>query len=169
MRIAGYAGKHPPIFHKFEDAVNYIKDILKVLVCRTLKVKPFGLTKEEEWVDLAKRSFKHSKKDGAEVFEFLYDPNIGFPMSNLDNIHDLKLWSFWDNIKCPVMVIRGIDSDILLSETVQEMKQRGKGQFSLLKNEGPGVDTLVEFEKIGHAPLLFSDDQVDPLKAFLLK
>ena len=55
---------------------------------------------------------------------------------------DFDIWSLWDNIQCPVLVIRGAESDVLPKSTAEEMQRRG-----------PPVD-LVEIEGVGHAPTL---------------
>jgi pimeloyl-ACP methyl ester carboxylesterase len=54
------------------------------------------------------------------------------------------------------LLVRGGDSDLLLAETAEEMTRRGPRAQS------------VEFEGIGHAPMLMSDDQIEAVREFLL-
>ena len=56
-----------------------------------------------------------------------------------------------------VLVLRGRQSDLLLSETAAEMRRRG-----------PKAD-LVEFDGIGHAPALVAADQINVVRNFLEK
>jgi len=70
---------------------------------------------------------------------------------------DVVLWPFWDAISCPTLLLRGVQSDLLLKTTAQEMTQRGPRP------------RLVEFEGIGHAPMLMADDQIAVVREFLLE
>ena len=58
---------------------------------------------------------------------------------------------------CPVLVLRGAESDILSAETAQEMTQRG-----------PKAE-LITFAGVGHAPALMARDQVDIVTEWLSK
>ncbi|HRK56126.1 MAG TPA: alpha/beta hydrolase, partial [Burkholderiaceae bacterium] len=56
----------------------------------------------------------------------------------------------------PTLLIRGAQSDLLSHETALAMTQRGpKAQ-------------LLEFQGIGHAPMLMDDEQIEPVAEFLL-
>ena len=63
-------------------------------------------------------------------------------------IEDVVLWPIWEQIRCPVLVIRGTDSDLLLAETAAEMARRG-----------PRAE-VVEVDHTGHAPALMARDQI---------
>jgi pimeloyl-ACP methyl ester carboxylesterase len=67
------------------------------------------------------------------------------------------LWNVWSKITCPVLVLRGAQSEVLLPRTLQEMRERK-----------PDVE-IVEFEGVGHAPALMSEAQIAVVKQFLLK
>ena len=62
----------------------------------------------------------------------------------------------YDAISCPTLVIRGAESDLLLHETAQEMSRRGPKA------------SLIEFEGIGHAPMLLDGRQIEAVSQFLL-
>jgi pimeloyl-ACP methyl ester carboxylesterase len=63
----------------------------------------------------------------------------------------------WDQIRCPVLVLRGAQSDVLMKETAEKMKTRG-----------PKVD-VVEFEGVGHAPPLLASRHIDVVRNWLLQ
>ena len=82
-----------------------------------------------------------------------YDPGIAVPFRASAAPPDL--WSVWDAIRCPVLVLRGAQSDLLSQATVAEMSMRGPRP------------TIIEFADVGHAPMLLSAGQIDPVVAFL--
>jgi pimeloyl-ACP methyl ester carboxylesterase len=83
-----------------------------------------------------------------------YDPAIAHAFV-AEPLADVSLWEFWDRIDCPVLVLRGTQSDVLLAETAEQMTRRGPHA------------RLIEFAGIGHAPSLLSADQVMPICEFL--
>jgi pimeloyl-ACP methyl ester carboxylesterase len=93
------------------------------------------------------------REDG--TYETCYDPGIAVPMRSVP-IADLNLWAVWDQIRCPVLVLRGAKSDVLLKETAEKMKTRG-----------PKVD-VVEFDGVGHAPPLLASRHIDVVRQWLL-
>ncbi|HYH43920.1 MAG TPA: alpha/beta hydrolase, partial [Burkholderiales bacterium] len=60
-----------------------------------------------------------------------------------------------DAVTCPTLLLRGADSDLLLSETAVAMTQRGPGA------------ALVEFAGVGHAPMLMTPEEVRIVREFL--
>ena len=62
----------------------------------------------------------------------------------------------WDRIACPTLLLRGGVSDILSAEVADEMTRRGPKA------------RLVEFDGVGHAPWLATQDQIAPITEFLL-
>jgi pimeloyl-ACP methyl ester carboxylesterase len=73
---------------------------------------------------------------------------------------DIALWNVWDLVACPVMVLRGEDSDLLHASTVREMQKRGiAGKKGLVR--------AVEVRETGHAPALMSDAQIALIEDFL--
>jgi pimeloyl-ACP methyl ester carboxylesterase len=82
-----------------------------------------------------------------------YDPGIAVPFRTSAAPPDL--WGSWDAVRCPTLVLRGRDSDLLASATAAQMVARGP------------KPALVEFSGVGHAPMLLSADQIDPVTRFL--
>ena len=66
-----------------------------------------------------------------------------------------SLWSMWDAIACPVLVLRGAESDLLSVATADGMTHRGP------------PTRLVEFAGVGHAPTLIASDQIAAVIEFL--
>jgi pimeloyl-ACP methyl ester carboxylesterase len=64
------------------------------------------------------------------------------------------LWPLWDRIRCPTLVLRGAQSDLLSSATATEMAARG-----------PRPEVR-EIAGVGHAPMLMSPDQIEPVVRF---
>lgn len=152
-RLGQYVGKHPT-FTSLNEAMDHFKTIYA----------NFGNLTEEQWHYITIHSIKEispskyavkldphikgSKTSGQLVKEFFTNPHRA-----LEGIlFDVDLWYLWQKVKCPVLVIHGKNSDMLLSEHVQRM-QRTHSQVALL-----------EIENAGHAPILFDcseHEQID--------
>lgn len=113
--------------------------------------KPFGLTSEAEWQHLFDVSLRENN-DGSVSLR--YDPAIALPFQEAA-VEDVDLWPIWELVKCPVLIIRGRESDLLEHDTAVQMQQ-----------SRPDV-TLVELEGIGHAPALYSPEQIGLVREWL--
>lgn len=87
---------------------------------------------------------------------FNYDPNIAVPFKRDWFVHDVSLWSCYNAITCPTLVLRGADSEILRRADADAMTRRGPRA------------RLVEFAGMGHAPSLTVPDQITCVRDFLL-
>jgi len=89
-----------------------------------------------------------------------YDPAIAEPFKTMtaDSAAsgEAMLWQVYDALKCEVLLLRGKQSDLLDVDTAKAMTERGPKA------------RLVEFDGVGHAPTLMHDDQLAPIKDFLL-
>jgi pimeloyl-ACP methyl ester carboxylesterase len=141
-RLLTYVGTTPK-FASMEEAEQYYRNILV----------PYGKLNNEHWAHLTRHSVRPRAEGG---YEPLYDPGIAVPMKAVP-IADLNLWPVWDQIRCPVLVLRGAESDVLLKETAEKMKTRGPQQ----------VD-VVEFEGVGHAPPLLAAKHINVVREWLL-
>jgi len=72
-------------------------------------------------------------------------------------IHSRKLWAAWERIKCPILILRGAESDLLLPKTSSEMIKRNSRA------------TIVEIPDCGHAPPLMVDAQIDVIVDWLAR
>ena len=132
-RIGTYVGKAWR-FENHEDAVAHLKEAYAT----------FGLTSDEDWARFAENSLTRGP-DGCWMNA--YDPRIAEPFRDAEP-QDLDLWPLWAAVDMPALVLRGADSDLLLPDTIAEMKRRK-----------PELD-VVEFPKCGHAPMLYDDVQI---------
>ena len=89
------------------------------------------------------------------VFATTYDPGIVEPLKDMQRA-DFHIWPLWDRIRCPVLVLRGKESDVLLASTVEEMRRRG-----------PAVE-VVEIDGVGHAPTLTDPKHVRIVRDWVL-
>jgi pimeloyl-ACP methyl ester carboxylesterase len=111
---------------------------------------PFGPLTDAQWRALA----LHSGRATPEGLRLHYDPAIRAPfMTAVDE--DTDLWSVWDRISCPTLLLHGADSVLLTDDIVAEMRRRG-----------PELE-VVTFPGIGHAPALMSADQIGAITGWL--
>ncbi|WP_028312867.1 alpha/beta fold hydrolase [Derxia gummosa] len=144
-RIGKYVGLSLR-FASFDEGVAYIRSV----------AAPFGPHSDDEWRELAGNVLA---EDG-DHWRLHYDPRIGdafrLTVPPEGGPSELPLWAVYDAIRCPTLVLRGAESDLLLGATCAEMAARG-----------PKART-VEFAGIGHAPTLMHDDQIAVVRDFLL-
>ncbi|HLI21501.1 MAG TPA: alpha/beta hydrolase, partial [Stellaceae bacterium] len=140
-RIAAYVGLDPsfPDLKAFEQALRWVH-------------APFGPLSDEQWRHMAAYSSR-TKPDGSIGSN--YDPKIAEAFRQ-GPINDVDLWASWDAIRCPVLVLRGANSDILPKDVAIAMTQRGPRA------------KLIEFAGIGHAPALMAEDQIAAIRDFLI-
>jgi pimeloyl-ACP methyl ester carboxylesterase len=141
-RIGEYVGRAPQ-FETFEDAEKYIR----------LVSAPFGALSDQQWRHLTEFSLRHAD-DGR--LEMRYDPGIGAPFRQMMVLQNVDLWPIYDSIRCPTLVVRGADSDLLTPETLHAMAARG-----------PRPQT-VEIPGVGHAPMFLEASQIRIVREFLL-
>ena len=134
-------------FADFDAGVEYIRTISA----------PFGPHTDEEWRKLAGDVLRQ-QPDGQWIRH--YDPAISkaFESMTAESAQqgEAAMWAAYDKIRCPVLLVRGSESDLLTPETAAQMTQRG-----------PRAE-LVEFAGIGHAPTFMHDDQIALARRFLL-
>ncbi len=111
----------------------------------------FGPLTDAEWRHLAEHSAAR-REDGR--FGLNYDQRLAQPMTR-GPIENLEIWPVWDQIRCPVLVLRGTESDLLLAETAAEMTRRG-----------PKAE-VIEIDGTGHAPALMAKDQIAIVRGWL--
>jgi pimeloyl-ACP methyl ester carboxylesterase len=117
---------------------------------------PFGKLSDAQWRHLAQHSAVQTD-DGK--WRFHYDPAIGARFA-MPIWMDLHLWHVWDKVACPVLILRGADSDLLSARTAQEMTRRGIAAQS-------GKVSMIEIPDSGHAPSLLVEHQIGLVVDFL--
>lgn len=118
--------------------------------------KTFGPHSRDQWLALTAPQLR---PDG-EGFKPHYDPAIAVPFravtAEVAAAGEAALWASYDALRCPTLLLRGADSDLLSADTAQSMTRRGPQA------------RLVVFDGVGHAPTLVQPDQVAVVKEFLL-
>ena len=138
-RIALYVGLDPAF------------DSLEALEGAMRTVSPFGELTAAQWRHLAKHV---ARRDDDGRWRFRYDPGIAqtFKAKPPD---DVDMRPFWKAVKAPVLVVRGDSSDLLLPETVDEMRRR------------PGTEAHI-VANTGHSPMLMDEPTVAVIRRFLI-
>jgi pimeloyl-ACP methyl ester carboxylesterase len=140
-RIAKYVGITKE-FANIEEVEQYLR----------IALAPFGITKDEDWLELTLHSI-YVREDDAICLN--YDPAIAENFKT--NIQDVNLWKLWEEIKIPTLILRGQNSDILSAETARTM----------VETKSAEQVKLVEFPGVGHAPALFDEAQISVIKNWL--
>ena len=140
-RIGSYVGLDP-VFRSLEAMESAVRE----------RFAAFGVKGDAELRKLTEDSAR-LRPDGG--YGFAYDPRIGDPFKT-GPINDVDLWPVWDAIKCPTLLLRGAESDLLTAEVAEEMTRRGPRA------------KLIALAGVGHAPALLSPDQIGAVRDFLL-
>lgn len=137
-RIRSYAGS-PASFATVSELEQYFRTVYK----------PYGFLPDAQWTLLTESSTRRLPNgwvtphyDPAMVMQFTHHPD------------DYRLWDAYDRIGVPVLCLRGADSDLLLAETAEVMRERGP------------CAQLVTIEGCGHAPALNVPDQLGLVQHF---
>ena len=138
-RIGAHVGQSP-VFDDLEGVEKYMREIYA----------PFGDLSDENWRHLARYGARAMPDNKLSL---AWDPAIAQPFPAVNQ--DVDLWSAYDRIRCPVLLLHGLHSDVLPTPIAQEMTQRG-----------PRAE-LVEFPKIGYAPALMDPTQIAIIAEFL--
>lgn len=142
-RIRAYAG-NPPAFEKVSELEAFFRQAYK----------PFGWLSDAQWRRLAETSTRRLPDgrvtphyDPAMVQQFVHHPD------------DYLIWDHYDQIRVPVLLLRGAESDLVLPETVRRMRTQGPGREGRLQ--------VIEVPGCGHAPALNVPDQLDAVLDFI--
>jgi len=142
-RIAAYTATVPETFAAFAAVVDWAVD-------RYLWLRRLPRADVESGLRWAVR-----EQDGAWRFKF--DPAIGrMPPLTAEVMESAAeiWWKTLGSLRCPMLLIRGADSDVLSRATADEMERR---QPSLARAEVPDM---------GHAPMLSEPAAADALERF---
>lgn len=145
-RIGDYIGQDVH-FPSFAQAAKFIRDMSIT----------FGPHTDQEWEKLAADVLRQDV-DGSWIRH--YDLGLAQPFLSATpesaKADEATLWALYDAVKCPTLLVRGAQSDLLSPETAHMMTARGpKAQ-------------LVELPGVGHAPTFTHADQIAIARQFLL-
>ncbi len=122
----------------------------------------WGPVTDQQWRHLAEHS-AYAMNDGS--YALACDPAVGLatawgwsPDAKVGNrnLLGMELWSVWEAVRCPTLVLRGCDSEVLTKQTLARMQERGPHT------------KVVELPGIGHAPSLMTPDQIGLVRDFLI-
>lgn len=139
-RIADYVGQDPH-FATLEELEAYLRRVHA----------PFGPMSDQDWRHLALQGYRRLEGGG---FGLAYDPAIGQTF-RANGLKDVDLWPVWDAVRCPVLVVHGAESDLLLSDTTAEMERRGPHA------------KVVDIPGVGHAPALVAETMIALVRDWL--
>lgn len=138
-RIRSYAG-NPAAFDTVGELQQYFRTIYK----------PYGFLSDAQWTLLTESSTRRLPDgrvtphyDPAMVQQFIHHPD------------DYELWPTFERIDVPVLCLRGADSDLLLADTAEAMRDRGPRAL------------VVTIAGCGHAPALNVPEQFELVQRFL--
>ncbi len=142
-RIRAYAG-NPPAFESMAQLESFFRAVYK----------PFGWLSDAQWRRLAETSTRRLP-DGRYTPH--YDPAMVRQFTEHPN--DYEIWDHYDQVRIPVLVLHGAESDLVLAETTEEMLTRGPGLLGLAR--------VVEIAGCGHAPALNVPEQLGLVADFI--
>jgi pimeloyl-ACP methyl ester carboxylesterase len=141
-RILQYVGHAPEMFVDMKAVVKYYRENYGPMVEHL---------PEDQVADFARWNVR---KSDSGVYVWKMDPAVrrgGAPAASMDQ------WEATRNLKCPVLLLRGAQSDVLSAEIAGRMR------------EAIGDCTFVEIPGVGHAPVLSEPESIVALEAFLAK
>jgi len=141
-RIGRYMAEMPEHFATMSDAERYLRNVLA----------PFGALEDEHWHHLTRHSVRWNDAD--QRYDNLCDPMIAQAFRKPGYI-GINLWEYWDRIDAPILVVRGVKSDLLQAYAAREMARHN-----------PRTE-LYDVPECGHAPTLMPRQQVEAVVAFL--
>jgi pimeloyl-ACP methyl ester carboxylesterase len=143
-RIAGYAGKLPPV-SSWAEAAEQAKNVYGIALP--------GLS-DEEWLEYAHCGYRENAA-GIPVPDV--DPKISQALTNPPTAPG-NLWPLYAQIEgVPMLVIRGALSDLLSAATVTRMAR-----------ENPELEHLTVANR-GHAPLLNEPECLAAIDSFVMR
>jgi len=140
-RIASYVGEAPERFENLGEVVKYYKE----------NYPPMAKLEDSVVAEQVKWSVKPGA-DGGLVWKM--DASIRRPLRGGTAQQRLDLWVPYARIACPILIVRGADSDILASATAGRMCTVHKGAKA------------VEVPAVAHAPSLTEAESLGAIKEF---
>jgi pimeloyl-ACP methyl ester carboxylesterase len=158
LRLSKYAGKDPD-FSSIEEAKKYFKDVYA----------DFGHLTEDQWQRFTEHSIhetapgkfttkidpgtKRSPAKSKLAWKLLFHPHKALE----GTLFDVDLWQIWRKVTCPVLVIHGSRSDLLLPDTIKKMQ-----------SIHPSTE-IFEIPDAGHAPALQNRNHQEVIHQWLMR
>jgi pimeloyl-ACP methyl ester carboxylesterase len=131
-------------FDSLKDAELYLREIYH----------EFAPMTDDDWTEMTLHSSRRTEKG---TWRLKFDEGIGDSFRESITYLNMDMWDTWEKIKCPVLLLRGKNSQFLTEEVAKKMLE-----------SGPKTE-LVEFDDTGHTPTLRNDHQVDIISKWLKK
>lgn len=139
-RIATYMGQSQ-FFASMDEAEAHLRETLA----------PFAPMTDDDWARMA----VHSTIVTDKGLMMHHDPGIMVNFRRFALFMHFSLWRYWERITCPVLILRGTESDFLTEDLFDRMLKRL-----------PHAEAL-QFDGIGHTPTLNAPGQIDPIVDWL--
>ncbi len=140
MRVTSYLGNR-----------SHFPDLAALEAALRITLAPFGPMTNADW----KRMAVTSSIEVEDGYILAFDPDIMQNFSKFWLTVHFNLWRYWEKIECPVLILRGTESDFL----PERLRDR-------MLNSLPHAE-CIEFEGVGHTPTLNAPEQIGPLVAWL--
>ena len=141
-RLGAYVARMPATFRSFEEADAFFREVLA----------PFGALTDEQWAHLTRHSIAWDAQQ--ERFAMLCDGGIVRAFRNPWH-YSIDLWKYWKAIRVPILVLRGVESDLVPADLADRMERLNP------------LASVRTFPDCGHAPPLLAPDQIEPVADFL--
>ncbi len=141
MSIAEYIGRSED-FATLKDVEAYLRMIYT----------EFAPMTDDDWAHMAHYS---SRRTRTGAYRLKVDNRVGEAFRDSISYFNVDMWDTWEQITCPVLVLRGKNSSFLSEDTAEKMLTCGP------------ETTLVEIEETGHTPTLRNDEQVEVVTEWL--
>ena len=115
----------------------------------------FGPLTTEQWQHLARHG---SRLAESGLYHLAYDPKVAYSFQDTVNdkkAEDIELWAAWQAIHCPILLLHGEKSALLLPEIIEKM-QVTKPEMK-----------KITFPEVGHAPALMAEEQIMAIRHWL--
>ena len=142
-RIREYAGS-PPAFDTVRELEAFFRQVYK----------PYGWMSDAQWRRLTETSIRRLP-DGRVTPH--YDPAM--VQQFISHPTDYDIWPHYNALKIPVLCLHGVESDLVLNETIAGMRHSGPGAAGRLQ--------VMEVAACGHAPALNVAEQLSRVSDFI--
>ncbi len=142
-RWAGkYLSQGKPDFENLTQVTEYVREFYS----------GYGSLTDSEWEHIAKHTVKNTSEG---KYQLHYDLSITdmFRVST-GELKPVDFWQTWSSVSCPVLLLHGEESFLLLPETIQKMQ-----------SIHPQI--TVKHFPCGHNPPLLSIDQIEAIAEWL--
>ncbi|MEM1171389.1 MAG: alpha/beta hydrolase [Cyanobacteria bacterium P01_H01_bin.35] len=138
-----HLGKGQSDFDNWSQVTEYVREFYS----------NYGKLTDSEWENLAKYTVNLTPEG---KYQLHYDLGIRDIFKvNVGELKPLDLWKTWSSVSCPVLLLHGEESYMLLPEIIQKML-----------STHPQI-SVKHFPNCGHVPTLFALEQIEAIADWL--